>query len=77
VYQVRQQLAGEFELENEKLPKPIVCAGYEYTLLRTFWSSLSLIFNHESLRVQLALIAELAGMIGNRPRALLALWYET
>ncbi|KAK3626089.1 hypothetical protein LTR22_023305 [Elasticomyces elasticus] len=72
---VRQQLAGEFELENEKLPKPIVCAGYEYTLLRTLWSSLSLIFNHERLRVQLALIAQLAGMSGNRPGALLALWY--
>ena len=32
-------------------------------------------FRHERLRVQLALVAQLAGITGNRPGALLALRY--
>lgn len=34
-----------------------------------------MLFKHERLRVQLALIAQLAGITGNRPGALLALRY--
>ncbi|TKA79242.1 hypothetical protein B0A55_06268 [Friedmanniomyces simplex] len=73
--QVRQQLADEFELETEKQAKPIVRAEDEYALLKTLWSSPSLTLDHERLRVQLALIAQLAGITGNRPGALLALRY--
>ncbi|KAK5690953.1 hypothetical protein LTR17_025809 [Elasticomyces elasticus] len=59
---VRQQLAHEFNLETEKQAKPI--------------SSPSLTLDHERLRVQLALVAQLADITGNRPGALLALRYS-
>ncbi|KAK5736002.1 hypothetical protein LTS12_026303 [Elasticomyces elasticus] len=73
---VRQQLAREFNLDTEKQAKPIVRAEDEYALLQTLWSSPSFTLDHERLRVQLALIAQLAGITGNRPGALLALRYS-
>ncbi|OQN95408.1 hypothetical protein B0A48_18594 [Cryoendolithus antarcticus] len=73
---VRQQLAHEFGLVTEKKPKPIVRAEDEFQLLKTLWSCPSLTFDHERLRVQLALIAQLAGITGNRPGALLVLCNE-
>ncbi|KAK0838493.1 hypothetical protein LTS02_017738 [Friedmanniomyces endolithicus] len=72
---VPQQLGVEFGLETEKQAKPIARAEDEYALLTTLWSSPSLTLDHERLRVQLALIAQLAGITGNRPGALLALRY--
>ncbi|KAK5109961.1 hypothetical protein LTR85_001800 [Meristemomyces frigidus] len=73
---VRQQLAHEFNLGTQKQPKPIVRAEDEFELLKTLWSSPSLTFDHERMRVQLALIAQLAGITGNRPGALLGLLYK-
>lgn len=72
---MRQRLAREFDLETEKAPKPIIRAEDEFELLKTLWSSPLMRFQHERLRVQLALIAQLAGITGNRPGALLALRY--
>ncbi|KAK4908236.1 hypothetical protein LTR49_022836 [Elasticomyces elasticus] len=72
---VRQQLAREFNVETEKQAKPIVRAEDEYALLQTLRSSPSFTLDHERLRVQLAFIAQLAGITGNRPGALLALRY--
>lgn len=48
----------------------------EFELLKTLWTSCEMAFGHERLRVQLALILQLAGITGNRPGALLALRYE-
>ena len=48
----------------------------EFELLKTLWSSPEMSFEHERLRVQLALIVQLAGITGNRPGALLSLRYE-
>ena len=73
---MRQRLAHEFNLETEKAPKPIVRAEDEFELLKTLWSSSLMSFKHERLRVQLALVAQLAGITGNRPGALLALRYR-
>ncbi|KAK0255783.1 hypothetical protein LTR35_018293, partial [Friedmanniomyces endolithicus] len=70
---VRQQLAYESKLESEKQAKPIVRAEDEYALLKALWSSSSLTLDHERSSVQLALIAQLAGITGNRPGALFAL----
>ena len=74
--QVRQRLAEEFQLKTEKKPKPIMRAEDEFELLRTLWSSPEVALEHERLRVQLALILQLAGITGNRPGALLSLRYE-
>jgi hypothetical protein len=73
---VRQRLAEEFKLCTEKKPKPIVRIEDEFELLRTLWSSPELSLEHERLRVQLALILQLAGITGNRPGALLSLQYK-
>lgn len=72
---MRQTLAAEFALDTEKAEKPIVRAEDEFELLKTIWSSTSMKLKHERIRVQLALIAQLAGITGNRPGALLALRY--
>ena len=74
--QVRQRLAVDFRLTTEKKPKPIMRAEDEFELLKTLWSSPELALDHELLRVQLALILQLAGITGNRPGALLGLRYE-
>jgi len=73
---VRQRLAQEFQLKTEKKPKPILRAEDEFELLKTLWSSPELPLDHKQLRVQLALILQLAGISGNRPGALLSLRYE-
>jgi hypothetical protein len=39
------------------------------------WTSSELELDHERLRVQLALIIQIAGITGNRPEALLQLTY--
>ncbi|KAK3625377.1 hypothetical protein LTR56_020462 [Elasticomyces elasticus] len=72
---IRQQLGQEFNLEIEKQAKPIVRAEDEAELLKTLWGSSTFTLDHERLRVQLALIAQLARITGNRPGALLALRY--
>lgn len=43
----------------------------EVELLKTLWSSPEIALDHECLRMQLALILQLAGITGNRPGALL------
>ena len=73
---MRQRLAQEFNLDTEKAPKPIVRAEDEFELLKTLWTSPLIVFKHERLRVQLALVAQLAGITGNRLGALLALQYQ-
>ena len=73
---MRQRLAEEFKVYTEKKPKPIIRAEDEFELLNTLWSSPELTLEHERLRVQLALILQLAGITGNRPGALLSLRYE-
>ena len=73
---MRQCLVEEFQLKTEKKPKPILRAEDEFELLKTSWSSPELSLDHERLRVQLALILQLAGITGNRPGALLSLRYE-
>jgi integrase len=74
--QVHQSLVEEFRLETEKKPKPIVRAEDQFELLRTLWGSAEVGMEHERLRVQLALILQLAGITGNRPEALLSLRYK-
>ena len=74
--QVRQRLAEEFKLRTEKKLKPIMRAEDEFELLKTLWSSPELALGQERLRVQLALIMQLAGITGNRPGALPSLRYE-
>ena len=73
---MRQRLAKEFKLNTEKKPKPIIRAEDEFELLKTLWGTSKLVMEHERLRVQLALIIQLAGITGNRPQALLSLRYE-
>ena len=72
---MQQSLVEEFQLNTGKKPKPIVRAEDEFELLRTLWGSPEVGMEHERLRVQLALILQLAGITGNRPEALLGLRY--
>lgn len=74
--QVRQQLAIKHGLWTEKKKKSIMRAEDEFELLKTLYLSSEVTFNHEWHRVQLALIMQLAGIIGNRPAALLAVCYQ-
>ena len=55
-------LAEEFILCTEKKPKPIVRAKDEFELRRALLSSPVLTPEHEQLRVQLALLLQLAGL---------------
>ena len=48
----------------------------EFELLKTLWTSPDLSLDHERMRIQLALIVQLAGITGSRPGALLALCYR-
>ena len=48
----------------------------EFELLRTLWGSAEMDMEHERLRVQEALLIQLAGITGNRPEALLSLRYK-
>ena len=48
----------------------------EFELLRTLYLTEKMTFSHERMRVQLALIMQLAGITGNRPRALLGIRYR-
>ena len=74
--QVRQSLVEEFQLETEKKPKHIVRAEDQFELLLTLWRSAEVGMEHERLRVQLALILQLAGITGNRPEASLSLRWK-
>ncbi|KAF2158757.1 hypothetical protein M409DRAFT_30718 [Zasmidium cellare ATCC 36951] len=73
---VRQRLAAEFELRTEKKPKTIVRVEDEVKLLAALWSSNEMSMEHERLRVQLALLIQLAGITGSRPGALISLTYR-
>ena len=48
----------------------------EFELLKTLWASPNMDLQHERLRVQLALMIQLAGITGNRPGALRRLKYK-
>ena len=74
--QVREQLAIKYYLRTEKKPKPIIRAEDEFELLKTLFLSPNVVFNYERHRVQLALIMQLAGITGNRPTALLGVYYK-
>jgi len=73
---VRQQLAIKHGLRTEKKKKPIMRAEDEFELLKTLYLSFEMTFNHERHRVQLTLIMQLAGITGNRPAALLTIYYR-
>ena len=73
--QVRQRLIVDFNLSTEKKPKPIVRAEDEFELLKTLWGTSRVPMDHERLRVQLALLIQLAGITGSRPGALMSLTY--
>ncbi|KAK0261952.1 hypothetical protein LTR35_017781 [Friedmanniomyces endolithicus] len=68
--QARQNLIVEFNITTAKEEKPIMRADDEFDLLKTLWESLDMGLQHDRLRVQLALMIQLAGITGNRPRAL-------
>ncbi|EMC97231.1 hypothetical protein BAUCODRAFT_130449 [Baudoinia panamericana UAMH 10762] len=72
---VRQRLARKFNLKVERRAKPVVNVDDQLQLFKTLWGSSHLAFPHERFRVQLALIAQLAGITGNRPSAILGLRY--
>ncbi|KAK4551279.1 hypothetical protein LTR86_011254 [Recurvomyces mirabilis] len=72
----RQNLVAEFNLSVEKEAKPIMRAEDEFELLKTLWESPEMILQHERLRVQLALMIQLAGITGSRPGALRRLQYK-
>ncbi|KAK3669459.1 hypothetical protein LTR78_010645 [Recurvomyces mirabilis] len=72
----RQNLVAEFNLSAEKEAKPIMRAEDEFELLKTLWESPEMILQHERLRVQLALMIQLAGITGSRPGALRRLQYK-
>ena len=73
---MRQRLAIQHGLRTERKKKPIIRTEDEFELLKTLYLSSEMTFNHERHRVQLALIIQLAGIIGNRPAALLAVYYR-
>ncbi|KAK4551680.1 hypothetical protein LTR86_010967 [Recurvomyces mirabilis] len=72
----RQNLVAEFNLSAEKEAKPIMRAEDEFELLKTLWESPEMTLQHERLRVQLALMIQLAGITGSRPGALRRLQYK-
>ncbi|KAK1043388.1 hypothetical protein LTR74_018428 [Friedmanniomyces endolithicus] len=72
----RQNLIAEFNLSTVKEQKPIMRAEDEFELLKTLWESPEMRLQHERLRVQLALMIQLAGITGNRPGALRRLQYK-
>lgn len=74
--QARQNLIAEFDLSTVKEAKPIMRAEDEFELLKTLWESPEMHLQHERLRVQLALMIQLAGITGNRPGALRRLQYK-
>jgi hypothetical protein len=73
ISQVRQQLTHKFGLSTEKKARPIVRAEDAFELLKTLWCSPEVVFEHERYRIELGLLAQLAGITGNRPDALLKL----
>jgi len=73
---IRQRLAADFDLRTEKKPKPIIRVEDEVELLAALWSSSRMSMEHERLRVQLALLIQLAGITGSRPSALMSLQYQ-
>lgn len=73
--QVRQRLAADFELSTERKPKAIVRAEDEFELLKVLWGLSRVPMEHERLRVQLALLIQLAGITGSRPSALMGVTY--
>ena len=74
--QVQQQLAIKYGLNIEKKKKPIMRAEDEFELLKILHLSVKMIFAYERHRRQLALIMQLAGIIGNRPSAFLSVCYS-
>ncbi|KAK4570553.1 hypothetical protein LTR86_002635 [Recurvomyces mirabilis] len=74
--QARQNLVAEFNLSAEKEAKPMMRAEDEFELLKTLWESPEMSLPHERLRVQLALMIQLAGITGSRPGALRRLQYK-
>lgn len=72
---MRQRLAADFELSTERKPKAIVRAEDEFELLKVLWGSSRVPMEHERLRVQLALLIQLAGITGSRPSALMGITY--
>ncbi|KAF2752834.1 hypothetical protein EJ05DRAFT_505659 [Pseudovirgaria hyperparasitica] len=72
----RQSLAVKHRLRKEPKEKPIMRAEDEFECLQTLWSSREIIFDLELHRLVLALIIQLAGITGNRPKALLTLRYR-
>ncbi|OCK73115.1 hypothetical protein K432DRAFT_430744 [Lepidopterella palustris CBS 459.81] len=72
----RQHLIKEFGLRTEPKDKPIMRAEDEFECLKTLWESPEMIFDMEVHRLGLALIIQLAGITGNRPKALLKLRFK-
>lgn len=66
----------EFGLRTEPKDKPIMRAQNEFECLKTVWMSSEMILNIEVHRLELALIIQLAGITGNRPKALLKLRFK-
>lgn len=74
--QARQNITKEHKLRTEPKVKPIMRAEDEFECLKTLWSSEDLKFDIEIHRVGLALLMQLAGITGNRPKALLQLRFK-
>ena len=74
--QARQNITKEHNLRTEPKAKPIMRAEDEFECLRTLWTSEELKFDVEIHRLSLALLMQLAGITGNRPKALLQLRFK-
>ncbi|OQN95439.1 hypothetical protein B0A48_18547 [Cryoendolithus antarcticus] len=73
---IRRRLAAKFKLCTEKKVEPILRAEDESELWNSLRCSMDIPLEHERLRLQLALLMQLAEITGNRPGALLSLRYE-
>ena len=72
---MRFLLAQTYNLKAKLDVKPIIQASDEFELLKALYTSPDSCFEHERHRIELALIIQLAGFTGNRPKALLELRY--
>jgi len=72
----RQQFIQEFNLRTTPKEKPIMRVEDEFECLKTLWSSREMVFEAEVHRLAMALLMQLAGSTGNRPKALLQLRFR-
>ena len=73
---MRQRLSIVYCLRKDKKEKAVLHSEDEVELLKTLYTPTEREFPRERYRVQLALIMQFAGIIGNWPDALSAVRYQ-